>query len=70
MKVVKGSVIVMVDRRLLGRAKIIPAMSKVDPAVETIFVIVGGGAYELFSYYFLSINKMYFPFFSIFFVTF
>ncbi|GAU87200.1 hypothetical protein RvY_00084 [Ramazzottius varieornatus] len=42
-KVVKGSVIVEVDRRLLGKAKVIPAMSKADKSNETIFVIVGGG---------------------------
>ncbi|OQV13035.1 Apoptosis-inducing factor 3 [Hypsibius exemplaris] len=46
-KVVKGSVIVQVDRRLLGRAKVLPAMSKVDLTVETIFVIVGGGPASL-----------------------
>ncbi|XP_055336211.1 apoptosis-inducing factor 3-like isoform X2 [Paramacrobiotus metropolitanus] len=42
-KVVKGNVIVDVDRRLLGKAKVIPAMARADKANETIFVIVGGG---------------------------
>ena len=40
---VKGNVIVEVDRKLLGKAKIVPAMSRGDKTNETVFVIVGGG---------------------------